>query len=181
MPIGLAFKSFFALLFNSTLPDNLLQEMRLRRVELPEKREEKPTGPSKEELLRREQEAQARSIQILTLLQRDARLIDFLQEDIRSYSDDQVGAAVRNLHEGAQQVLKRYLQLEPILNSQEGEMVTISEGFDPATIKLIGNVTNKLPIKGRLLHRGIRVSKVEIPALSDNHQLVIAPAEVEIP
>ena len=35
----------------------------------------------------------------LAILQRDSRLIDFLQEDIAAYSDDQIGAAVREIHD----------------------------------------------------------------------------------
>ena len=37
------------------------------------------------------------AVQILSVLQRDARLVDFLMEDIGAYSDEQVGAAVRDV------------------------------------------------------------------------------------
>lgn len=176
MGLGLAIKSFWAILASGTLPDNLLKDLKLRRDEPP-----KVIGPSKEELLKREAEQQARAIQLLTILQRDARLVDFLREDIKPYADAQVGAAVRNLHEGCQQVLQRYLNLEPVMNVPEGESVTVPAGFDPASIKLIGNVTGKPPLKGILRHRGWQTTKVDLPALPDSQGLmVIAPAEVEI-
>jgi len=179
MGLGLAIKAFFALLTSNTLPDNLLKEMKLQ------KETEKvalPAGPTPEELRKQEAEQNARAMQLLNILQRDARLVDFLKEDIKPYADAQVGAAVRNLHESCQQVLSRYLQLEPVMDSSEGEQVTVAAGFDPATIKLIGNVTGKPPIKGFLRHRGWKVTKVDLPALPETtSQIILAPAEVEIP
>ena len=44
-------------------------------------------------------------MQILSILQRDARLVDFLMEDISAYSDEQVGAAVRDVQEQSRQSL----------------------------------------------------------------------------
>ncbi|MBL8148650.1 MAG: DUF2760 domain-containing protein [Blastocatellia bacterium] len=183
MQIGLAIKAFFTILFNRTLSDELLASLKLMR-QLPA-----PTGPSKEEVdkmlsdaaKKREEEGRTRAVQLLAILQRDSRLVDFICEDIKQYSDAQVGAAVRTLHEGCQQVLKKYLQLEPIISSPEGEQVKVDTGFDPSTIKLIGNVTGKPPLKGTLLHRGWKVVKVDMPALSENgDNYVVAPAEVEI-
>ena len=115
------------------------------------------------------------------VFQRDARLIDFLREDIRKYPDAQVGAAVRSLHESCQQVLNRYVQLEPVISSPEGQPVTVQDGFNPGSVKLIGNVTGRPPIKGTLRHQGWRAVKVDLPSLPDNpDQFVIAPAEVEV-
>jgi len=36
-------------------------------------------------------------VQILSVLQRDARLVDFLMEDLSGDADEQVGAAVRDV------------------------------------------------------------------------------------
>ena len=82
---------------------------------------------------------------MLALLQRDGRLIDFLAENISAYPDVQLGAAVRTIHETCRQVLDRYVKLEPILNSEEDQPVTVQAGFDPAAIKLIGNVAGEPP------------------------------------
>ena len=87
---------------------------------------------------------------MLALLQRDGRLIDFLAENISAYPDTQLGAAVRTIHETCRQVLDRYVKLEPILNSEEDQPVTVQAGFDPAAIKLIGNVAGEPPIRGRV-------------------------------
>src|SRR5262245_48893552 len=39
-------------------------------------------------------------LRVLAVLQRDGRLIDFLEEDIDAYPDAQIGAAVRDIHRG---------------------------------------------------------------------------------
>ena len=100
---------------------------------------------------------------MLALLQRDGRLIDFLAEDISAYPDAQLGAAVRKIHETCRQVLDHYVKLEPIMNSEEDQPVTVQAGFDPAAIKLIGNVAGEPPMRGLLRHKGWRVKEVNLP------------------
>jgi hypothetical protein len=123
-----------------------------------------------------------RAIQMLALLQRDGRLIDFLAEDVSPYPDGQLGAAVRTIHTSCKQVLDRYLKLEPVLNSEEDQPVALQNGFDPAAVKLIGNVGGVVPTKGILRHRGWRVKEANLPSLPQGAgREIIAPAEVEIP
>src|SRR5438128_5014668 len=85
---------------------------------------------------------------LLTLLQREGRLLDFLLEDIESYANDQVGAAVRDIHRNCQKALKDHLTLEPVLARTEGENVQVPIGFDPSAIRLTGNVTGQPPFAG---------------------------------
>jgi hypothetical protein len=118
---------------------------------------------------------------MLALLQRDGRLIDFLAENISAYPDEQLGAAVRTIHETCSQVLDHYVKLEPILNSEEDQPVTVQAGFDPAAIKLIGNVVGEPPVRGVLRHKGWRVKEVNLPPLPQGAgRMVVAPAEVEL-
>jgi len=118
---------------------------------------------------------------MLALLQRDGRLIDFLEEDVSSYPDGQLGAAVRTIHSSCRQVLERYVKLEPVLSSEEDRPVTVPAAFDPAAIKLIGNVTGQPPIRGLLRHRGWRVSLITLPTLPQGSgRTIVAPAEVEV-
>ena len=121
------------------------------------------------------------AIQLLALLQRDGRLVDFLREDIGSYDDAQVGAAVRSIHESCRQVLTEHLSIEPVLGGAEGDAVTVPEDFDPSTIRLTGNVSGEAPFRGELRHAGWRAASVTLPEQprGQNPQ-VIAPAEVEI-
>jgi hypothetical protein len=122
-----------------------------------------------------------RAVQMLALLQRDGRLVDFLTENISAYPDAQLGAAVRTIHETCRQALDQYLKMEPILNSQEDQPVTLEAGFDPATIKLIGNVTGGPPVRGVLRHKGWRVREVNLPPVPQGAgRMVVAPAEVEL-
>jgi hypothetical protein len=119
---------------------------------------------------------------MLALLQRDGRLVDFLAEDVTPYPDTQLGAAVRTVHESCRQVLERYVKLEPVIRSEEDQPVTVPAGFDPASIKLIGNITGKPPLRGLLRHRGWRATQVNLPSLPEGtSRSVVAPAEVEIP
>ena len=48
---------------------------------------------------------------MLGIMQRDSRLLDFLMEDLTSYSDDQIGAAVRELHDQCRDSVSRYVTL----------------------------------------------------------------------
>jgi hypothetical protein len=120
---------------------------------------------------------------MLYLLQRDSRLIDFFMEDISSYSDDQIGAAVRSLHAECKTSLARHLTLSPVIDGVEGtyQKLDSSQTPDPNRIKLIGNVpaNGKVP-GGTLRHRGWIASSVNLPPLGKQDPTVVAPAELEI-
>ena len=121
-----------------------------------------------------------RAVQLLALLQRDGRLVDFLLEDVAAYSDAQIGSAVRDVHAGCRRALDRYVTLEPILDGREGEATTIAQ-VNPATVRLVGNVTGQPPFRGRLLHRGWRTTRVDLPPLGeDATRSVVAQGEVEV-
>jgi hypothetical protein len=121
-------------------------------------------------------------LRVLAVLQRDGRLVDFLQEDIDPYSDAQIGAAVRDIHRGCRKALRDYLTVSPILPGLEESEVTIAVDFDPASIRLTGNVQGSPPFRGVLKHHGWRVEAVHLPALpgARDESSVLAPAEVEI-
>jgi hypothetical protein len=119
-------------------------------------------------------------IRLLGLLQRDARLLDFLMENLGPYTDDQIGASVRDIHTKSQGVLKKHLTLEPVLAQQEGASVTVPTGFDPSAIRLVGNVSGNPPFTGTLQHAGWRVKKVDLPKPDGQDEFVLMPAEVEL-
>ena len=128
------------------------------------------------------EESPDRAVQLLALLQRDGRLVDFFSEDITPYQDAQIGAAVRELHANCRKALAQYVTLEPVIDGEEDRPVTVEEGFDPASVKLVGNVTGRPPLRGLLRHRGWRVAEVNLPSLPPQGagRAVVAPAEVEI-
>lgn len=141
-----------------------------------------PHRPTPEELRARQMEEERRSVHLLSLLQREGRLVDFLSEDLKEYDDAQIGAAVRNIQENCKKSVKKYLDLQAVMDQDEGGEITVDKGFDAAAIKLTGNVSGEPPFKGILQHRGWRVGKFNLPTLSGTQDpAVIAPAEVEIP
>ncbi|MGF6273769.1 hypothetical protein ABIB38_002147 [Massilia sp. UYP11] len=121
------------------------------------------------------------ALQLLSLFQREARLIDFAHENLAAYSDADIGAAARVVHEGCARVLREHFAIEPVRPESEGSRVTLNEGFDAASVRLTGNVVGKAPFTGTLSHRGWRAAKVTLPQLAERHDArVLAPAEVEL-
>ena len=170
--VTFAFRCFFSILFHADIPNDIAQKQVKPSGAVPQ-----VAGAEVEPAL----EVFDRAVQMLALLQRDGRLIDFLAENISAYPDAQLGAAVRTIHETCRQVLDHYVKLEPILNSEEDQPVTVQAGFEPAAIKLIGNVAGEPPVRGVLRHKGWRVKEVNLPPLPQGAgRMVVAPAEVEL-
>jgi len=124
----------------------------------------------------------APAIQLLSILQRDGRLLDFLNEDLSSYDDAQIGAAVRNVHEGCKKALGNCFQMKPIMSQQEGSEVNVPHGFDARQIRLIGNVVGEPPFSGSLRHKGWKITRVDLPKQTreQSENKVVAAAEVEV-
>lgn len=121
-------------------------------------------------------------LRMLTVLQRDGRLLDFLMEDIGGASNEQVGFGVRQLHKQCQESIKKALDLEPVLNAEQDAPVEVPAGFDPSAIRLTGNVAGEPPFKGILKHPGWRVKAIKAAAPPEGvDEFVLMPAEVEMP
>ena len=121
------------------------------------------------------------ALQLLSLFQQEGRLLDFLHEDLAGFSDAEIGAVARVVHDGSKKVLDQYFVVKPLREEAEEASVTLAEGFDPATVRLTGNVTGQAPFTGTLLHRGWKAEEVKLPKLTENHDMaIIAPAEVEL-
>jgi hypothetical protein len=121
------------------------------------------------------------ALQLLALLQREGRLVDFLEQDIASFGDAEVGVAARVVHDGCQKALRAHATLAPVRTEEEGASVTLEAGFAPSDVKLSGNVRGSAPYRGALRHRGWRATTVSLPTALDGHDFrVIAPAEVEL-
>jgi hypothetical protein len=178
--VSYAFRSCYEILVHAEIPRDIAEQLARPSAEVISINATRPA-----EIRAPDQtptESFDRAVQILALLQRDGRLIDFLAEDIAPYPDAQLGAAVRTVHESCRKVLDDYIQLEPILSSEEDKPVTVPAGFDPASIKLVGTVSGEPPLRGLLRHKGWRAKDIKLPALpAQNARLVVAPAEVEIP
>jgi hypothetical protein len=121
------------------------------------------------------------ALQLLSLLQREGRLVDFLQQDITAFSDVDVGAAARVVHAGCRKALWAHADVEPVFKQAEGARVEVARGFDADEVKLVGDVRGEPPYAGVLRHRGWRATKLELPQIVGVHDArVLAPAEVEL-
>lgn len=121
------------------------------------------------------------ALHVLHLLQRDGRLVDFLSEDLNGFSDAEIGAAARTVHEGCRKTLSAYVELEPVYREAEGARVTVGQGFDASAVRLTGNVVGAPPFQGSLKHHGWRVRKATFPPPPPGEAArILAPAEVEL-
>lgn len=168
--IALAFGSFFAIISDGTFAARV-QALR---------DDQAPAAPQPVVAPLRETTPDA-ALQLLGLLQREARFIDFVQEDIAAYADADVGAAARVVHEGCRKVLRDNFTISPVRDEAEGSRVTLPAGFDAAAIRITGNVVGQPPFHGSITHRGWRVDETRLPQLAGGHELrIVAPAEVEL-
>jgi hypothetical protein len=175
-----AFRCFLSILLHGDIPNDIAQKLIRPAGQIPQApAADVPSASRLKEVPA--SETFDRAVQMLALLQREGRLIDFLTEDISVYPDVQLGAAVRTSHDACRQVLNHYVKLEPVLNSEEDQPVTVQAGFDAAAIKLIGNVAGEPPVRGVLRHKGWRVKEVSLPPLPQAAgRMVVAQAEVEL-
>lgn len=197
--IAIAIGSFFAILGNGRLAADVT---RLRagealaadvapreiRVEVPvekivEVRVEVPVETIVEKTVERRVEVptDTAALQLLGLLQREARFVDFIQEDVAPYTDAEIGAAARVVHAGCRKVLGEHFTIAPVRPEAEGARITLPAGFDAAAVRLTGHVVGQAPFTGTLGHRGWQVTLVQLPQLTDPQAAkVLAQAEVEL-
>jgi hypothetical protein len=174
--IVLAFRCFFNLIFSGELSASTLSALKLTKRGATAAAAPTKAAAASAQAVRTSDGA----LQMLGILQRDSRLVDFLMEDISAYSDDQVGAAVRELHSQCRDAIARYVTLAPVIDGVEGTYAK-SPGADANLVKFVGNVPAQPPAGGTLRHKGWRAVKVDLPALSAKQDAtVIAPAEIEI-
>ncbi len=122
------------------------------------------------------EEGERGAARLLAVLQREGRFVDFLQEGIDDYTDEEVGGAVRSVHKGCRKALDEFMTLAPTHSGEEGDQVTVDEGFDASAIQLVGDVSGDPPFKGTLAHHGWRAEKVNLPDLPESMDpMVILP------
>jgi len=191
--ILLAFRVFFAVLFGLALPE----ELRALGAGAPDKPDNPALADAKAALagtpepvkapepvkveVEDPRKLDAAAVRVLSVLQAEGRLLDFLSEDIDGYGDADVGAAVRDIHKGLRKALRDHFPVVPVRSEDEDARLTVPEGFDPAQIRLVGNVVGKPPFTGRLKHKGWKVTAVHLPRVATGDAaFVVTPAEVEL-
>jgi hypothetical protein len=137
-------------------------------------------GPAPEPVILKESTPDA-ALQLLGLLQQQARFIDFIKEDLSGFNDADIGVAARVVHEGCNKVINEHFTLASVRSEQEGNKVTLPKGFDAASVRLTGKVTGEAPFTGTLVHKGWQVTQIRLPKLTQGYNAaIIAPAEVEL-
>lgn len=137
-------------------------------------------GPAPEPVILKEATPDA-ALQLLGLLQKEARFIDFIKEDITSYNDADIGIAARVVHEGCKRAINEHFSLAAVRNESEGSKVTLPEGFDAGSVRLTGNIIGSAPFTGTLVHKGWQVTSIRLPKLTQGHNAaILAAAEVEL-
>lgn len=186
----LAWVAYFRTLFDAEFAAGVVR-LRAGEPALPPPREEEPAERKKKKKAKPEKAEPApvlkaagpeAALQLLGLLQREGRFVDFLEEDLSGASDEDIGAAARVVHEGCKKAVGEHFTIEPVHASDEGDAVKVEEGFDAHEIRLTGNVVGDPPYSGQLTHRGWKCTDVRLPKMSEKHDpKIIAPAEVELP
>ncbi|MEZ5943990.1 MAG: DUF2760 domain-containing protein [Planctomycetaceae bacterium] len=179
--IGLAFQTFFGILFSQEVADRIAGVSSSPAIEAQEAPKPaapepppKPVAPPKP--------VRSDALTLLEVMQREARFLDFIQESLDDYDDAQVGAAVREIHHGCHDVLGRLFELRPVLDLEEGQSFEVTENISAARVRLSGRVRDERPLAGEVMHSGWMASKCELPSWTGSKEdsLVIAPAEVEV-
>ena len=169
--ISHAFRSFFSILFGGSLPGDIAQAYGYSKSF--------PAKAAPALALKPQAGPADGAIQILAVLQREARLVDFLMEDIHAYSDEQVGAAARDVQAQSRKALDRYVQLQPVIDGVEDTVVKTA-GLDAATFKLVGKVpASGAAASGILRHKGWRAGQIDLPPVKAGGNMLV-PAELEI-
>jgi hypothetical protein len=121
---------------------------------------------------------------LLSLLQEKGRFLDYVMEDITAFTDAQVAAASRVVHQGCSAVIKECLALSPTHEGKEGDRITLDKSSDPNRYRLLGKVPQEPPYTGVVVHRGWKTTKLALPrftrAVNPTGPNVITPMEVEV-
>jgi len=172
--IALAFKAFFRTLSESAFAG---QVQGLLRGSSAPAIEAKPSVPIPVE----PPKPVLDPLQLLAILQREGRLVDFLMEDIQGLPDAQIGAAVREVHLKCRKALQDHVTLAAVVETAEDEKMTVAAGYDPSAIRVVGNLGTSPPYTGTVRHRGWQAKSVQLqPLPSGQNPKVIAPAEIEV-
>jgi hypothetical protein len=183
--IGTAFRAFFVALFSGPRAEAIREALdgaALPKITDGAKRQ--PTGPAAGTRTTIDEPPPKRSeaITLLATLQREARLLDLIQEPLENYTDEQIGAAARGVLKDSAGVIARLFTLQPVRGEDEGAAVEVPSGYDPTRYRLTGRAEGAGPFRGKLAHKGWQATSLHLPTWTGSKEasLIIAPAEIEV-
>lgn len=176
-----AIRVFFRTLFDASLAEQVARMLSGQALPVPAP-VDKPAAAAPPLAPSLPLSAQSEALTLLAALQREGRLLDFLKEDLANYSDEQIGAAVREVHRDSGKVLDRFFVVKPVIVAEEGSPVDVPADFDAGRFRLSGKVSGAGPYRGTLRHHGWEAGKCDVPTYTGSKASanIIAPAEVEI-
>ncbi|MFT3774550.1 MAG: DUF2760 domain-containing protein [Minicystis sp.] len=176
-----AWVAFFRVLFDPGFAQRAWDAREPRALPPPERPAPQIEPPKPVKPAEPEAPSTTSALQLLSLFQREGRLVDFLEQEIAGFGDAEIGGVARVVHEGCRKALREHVTIEPVRTEEEGTALTLQAGFNPAEVKLSGNVAGSAPYKGVLRHRGWRAKKATLPVPVAGHDPnILAPAEVEL-
>jgi hypothetical protein len=184
MALGTAFRAFFAALFNRNVAEQIQSVLdhpptpALESHAPKSPQDPQAAAPSAATVTKPAAPSRSDAITLLAALQREARLIDLIQENLSAYSDAQVGAAARPCLTQCAATLNRLISIKPLIAAADGDLVKVPENATPSRYTWIGEGSGT---EGKLIHHGWEAAKTELPqwtgASEDAH--VIAPAQIK--
>ncbi len=181
----LAFRIFFRVLFDAAIAtrvEPLLSSTLAKAPAEPKPPESKTSKPTPSAPAPAKTSSRSEALDLLAALQREARFVDFVKEDLGGYSDAQIAAAVRDVHRDCRSVVERVFAPAPVVEAAEGAELSVPTGNEAAAYKLVGQVVGQPPFRGKLCHHGWKATRSELPAWTGSAEAarIIAPAEVEV-
>ncbi len=180
---GTRFALAWRILFDARLAARVVKAGEPEAPQLPEPEPIEAAKPAPEPVAPRAERPPSLdpALQLLSLLQREGRFVDFVKQELSTFGDAEIGAAARVVHDGCRRALAEHLTIAPIRGEREGAEVTLDAGYEVTSVKLTGNVKGSAPYRGVLRHRGWRAESIQLPrAVGDHDARVLAPAEIEL-
>ncbi len=120
------------------------------------------------------------AVTLLATLQREARLVDLIQEPLDQYSDAQIGAAARPCLAQCRSTLKRIFDLRPLIDAPEGHSVEVPAGASPQRYQWVGEVSADKRA-GKLVHPGWEAARCELAQWTGEaaDAKIVAPVQLE--
>lgn len=183
--VGLAFRAFFKTMFSGEVASRVraaLDGQALPKITAGADSQQPPEELKTRQPIPEPPPKRSEALTLLAALQREARLVDLVQQPLAQFSDEQIGATARGVLGDSAAVLARFFSLKPVLSESEGDQVSVPASYDPGRFKLSGNVSGNPPYSGKLAHAGWEATTVNLPTWTGNKSSanIIAPAEVEI-
>jgi hypothetical protein len=186
MFLGVAFRAFFAALFNrqraeairsaldAEQPPRLASGQPAETASAPAARQSAPTAAAPSRPVRSD------AVTLLATLQREARLVDLIQEPLDQYSDAQIGAAARPCLAQCRSTLKRIFELRPLVDVPEGQQLEIPAAASPQRYQWVGDVSGA-KAAGKLVHPGWEASRCELAQWTGDaaDANIVAPVQLE--